>query len=684
MKQYTLCRLCSACCPVEVEIRNNKITSVQRIKRYSDALHQVCPKAEAAPEILYSEKRLKSPMLKDRKNKWIEVNWEKAIDMVAQKMTDIKDKYGPEAVCWLRGQAPDWGGAWHYAMRLMHAFGSPNVIGNGSVCHAGREAMQVFTYGEMTNPDYKNSRCILCWGRNDKDTNPSLYEDLLYARSQGAKLIVIDPVKTEIAEQADLWLPIQPGTDGFLAMAMMYWMIKHQNYNHEFVNHWTIGFEKLTKEVLHYSPKKVEGIVKLSADEIIEAVQCYVHNQPACIAEGNGLDMHCYVSQVTRAIAILRAISGNLDQKGGDLLPQPIPIKNFQLRNSIWQHPEPISKNYPLFSQYSERRGIHTLGVLTDAILEGKPYPIKGLIVQGANPIVTMANSNRVEKALQKLDFLVVIDPMMTQTAFLADIILPASYSFEQTMISNQALSNNFIRLHKKVIEPYAQSRPDWEIIFTIAQKLGFKKEFPWQSVEEAITYQLQPSGIETHILWDKPEGIITEQTRYKKYLTEGFKTPTGKVEIESTLLNKYGYEALPKFWDNLRFQEPSFYRQKEEFPFIVLSGKRPNYFVHSQFRHISSLTEKGNFPVIDINPQDAEKNNIRQGDLVRVSSPNGSIEMKINISCLVLPGMLRIAWGWGEVEKCYNLNLLTDDLLKDSIISTTSNRILMGKLTKI
>jgi len=684
MKINTVCRLCSGCCPVEVTLEKGKIISVKRLKRYPGKIHQVCPKAEAAAEIIYSPERLKGPKKMGKKGFWNEVTWEEAINFVVSRMNKIKNTYGPEAVCWLRGQASDWGGPWHYAMRLMHAFGSPNAIGNGSVCHAAREALQTFTYGNMSNPDFKNSRCIICWGRNDQDTNPTAYEDLLYARENGAKLIVVDPFKTALAKKADIWLQVNPGTDGFLIMSIMNWMIKHNLHDRKFTKDWTIGFERLKEETEKYPPEKISQITGVPAKKIIDTVNLFMQNQPACIAEGNGLDMHCQVSQVTRALAILRAISGNLDRMGGDLIPQPARIKNYQLRESFREKPLPISQDYPLFSQYNDRRGIQTLGVLIDAIIKEKPYPVKGLIIQGANPVVTMANSSRVQKALQMLDLLVVIDPMMTKTAMFADIILPASYYFEKTMISNSSLSNNHIQLQKKVIEPYEKTLPDWEIIFRIAKKMGFKKEFPWQNVEEAIDDQLEPSGIKVEDLINTPEGIVLEETRYKKYLQEGFNTPSKKVEIVSTLLEKHGYLSIPNFWNDIYCQRPSFYHKRGEYPFIGLSGRRPNNFVHSQFRHINFLKRLEDEPLVDIHPDDAKKRNIHQNDLILISTPNGSIEMRARKNPNVPSGMLRISWGWGEYLEKYNLNLLTDDADKDPVTSTTSNRLFMCQIKKL
>ena len=680
----TVCRLCSASCPVEVEKVQGKIISVKRKQRYPEDIHQYCPKAQAATEIIYSHRRIKQPKIKKKGGSWQAATWEQALELLANQLKVIKANTGAESICWLRGQASDWGGPWQYVMRLMHAFGSPNAIGNGSVCHAGREALQTWTYGNMTKPDYKNTRCIVCWGRNDQDTNPSAYEDLLFARKKGARLLVIDPVRTDLASKADLWLPVRPGFDGLLAMAMIHYIIEQRLYPEAFVRQWTQGFDKLKKSVKDYSINRVAPIVRLSPEKIISAVQLYMKHQPACLAEGNGLDMHCHMAQNTRALAVLRAISGNLDRKGGYLIPQPVQIKNYQLRKSFQERPIPLSAHYPLFSQYSNLRGIHAMGMLTDAILNEKPYPVKALIIQGANPMVTMANSERFRKALGKLDLLVVIDPVMTRTGRLADMVLPACYSFEQSLLSNKAMSDNCVILHKKVIDPYQNSLPDWEIVFRLARKLGLQKAFPWSDVEEAIEDQLAPSGITLKKLKEHPQGLLYEKTRYQKYLQEGFETPSGKVEIESSLLKNQNYPAIPEFWNEMAYQYPAFYAKKDQYPLVVLSGRRTNTFVHSQFRHIDHLRKETGAPVVEIHPEDARDRDIRDGDWVLITSPNGQIKMQARVKAAAAVGLVRVAWGWGEWQEKYNFNCLTDDQLKDPVTSTTSNRLIMGQIQKI
>jgi len=686
-KKYTTCRLCSACCPVEVSLKNNKIVSVER-KTSTPSMEEnyFCPKVRAAPEIVYSSKRLKSPLIKKEINGkivWEEVSWEEALDIIASKLNLFKQKYGAESVSWLRGQAPDWGATWQYAIRLMHAFGSPNVIGDGSVCYWTREMAHVFTYGAMTSADYKNSKCIIIWGKNNRNTSPSSYNRILYAKEQGAKLIVIDPIKTKLASLADIWLQIKPGCDGWLAMSMIYVIISENLYDSDFVKEWTVGFDELKEAAKEYVPEKIAEKIWLDAEKIREAARLYATTKPACLSEGNGVEMHLNTSQSMRAICILRALTGNIDKKGGDRIPQPIPFKDIRLNERLLDDTKSVGFEYPLLNDFPKNPGgIHTLLMLVNSILNEKPYPIKALIVQGANTIVTMANTKRVQQALEKLDFVVVVDLFMTQTAKYADIILPAVTSFEKTQLNFSSMIGNRIMLQNKLIECIGNSWPDWKIIFELAKKMGYRDEFPWNTVEEAIDYQLEPAGITVEMLRKNQKGITFGETRREKYRKNGFNTRSGKVEIYSEIFKEHGYPPIPNFEEDEKNQ-PSFYNEKDNFPLIGISGARSINFVHSQLRNIPYLFKREPEPFIDIHPEDAKIRNISDGDTVIIKTPNGQIKMKAKVSDIVHPGVVRIPWGWGEFNMSYNINSLTDDKKGDTISSTTSNRCFMCSVVK-
>lgn len=686
-KKYTICRLCSACCPVEVYLENNKIISVER-KNSTSSIEEnyFCPKLKAASEIVYSPKRVKTPLIKKKingKTVWNEASWEQTLDIIATKLDLFKQKHGAESVSWLRGQAPDWGATWHYAIRFMNAFGSPNVIGNGSVCYWAREMAHVFTYGAMTSADYKNSKCIVIWGGNNRDTKLPSYDRIIYAKEQGAKLIVIDPVRTKLASLADIWLQIKPGCDGLLAMSMIYVIISENLYDSDFVREWTVGFDELKEAAKEYVPEKIAGKIWLDAEKVKEAARLYATTKPACLSEGNGVEMHLNTSQNMRAICILRILTGNVDKKGGDRIPQPIPVKDIRLNERLRNDIRPVGFEYPLLNNYSKGPGgTQSLPSLVDAILDKKPYPIKALIIQGANPAVTMANSKRFLQALKKLEFIVVIDLFMTQTAKLADIILPTTTSFEKTQLNSSSMNGNRIMLQNKVIEWVGNSWPDWKIIFELAKKMGYRNEFPWNTVEEAIDYQLEPTGITVEILRNNSKGIVFEETRYEKYKKKGFDTRSGKAEICSEIFKEHGYLPIPDF-EQGEEKDISFYNKKESFPLIGISGVRSINFVHSQFRNIPYLLEREPVPFIDIHPKDAKTRAISDGDIVRIETPNGHIKMKAKVSDVVHYGLVRIAWGWGEFSLDYNINSLTNDEERDPITSTTSNRCFMCNIVK-
>ena len=684
MKTHTICRICSACCPIITTTKNGRLISAVRKSMLPQEKRYLCLKLKAAPDIVYSPNRLQQPLVREKRtNEFKETSWDYALDIIANKLKSLKSKYGAETVGWLRGMAADWGAPWDYVNRLMNVFGSPNTIGNGSVCYVTREFANTLTYGAMTFPDQRNSKCIVVWGKNDKNTAPNAYENLVYARQHGAKLIVIDPIRTKIASKADIWLQIKPGADGLLAMMMMNIIVSEKLYDKDFIENYTIGFNRLKKNLENYIPEKIAKSIWLDPDKVRKAARLYAQTKPACIIDGNGLDMQLNVFQNVRAIAILKALTGNVDIVGGDIIHQPPKLRNIQMKDHLPKDVKPITFNYPLFDEFHPTWSRHVQSCVVDAILDETPYPLRALIVQSGNPAVTMADSNRAIKALEKLDFLVVIDPFMNKTAKMADIILPATTSFEKTQLNRASIRTNLVTLQNQVIECIGNSWPDWKITFELAKKLGMDKEFPWDNAEDAINYQLEPSGITVEKLRENPKGILIKKTEYKKYKINGFATLTGKVEIYSKTLEQHKYSPVPSFGE---YGENfiSFYNKKDEFPLVGINGARSGNFTHTQFRNIPCLLKGEPECFVDIHPYDAKIKGIKTGDKVMVTTPKGFIIMKAAISDVVYQGSIRIAWGWGGVDFDYSLNNLTDDKKRDKVTGTPSSRNFMCNIEKL
>jgi len=675
MLKDTVCRLCSSCCPIEAEVRDQRLISARRKSFLAPDQRLTCPKLAAAAEIVSSPQRLTKPLIKKGDGSGFrEASWDEALDLVAARFRRHRECSGAPSVAWLRGMAADWGAPWDYPNRLMHLFGSPNTIGNGSICFVARDFAHTYTYGAMAFPEAKNARCLIVWGKNDGNTALGAAEGIHWAQEHGATLVVIDPVQTALARQADHWLQIKPGHDGLLAMAMIHIIISEGLYDSDFVADHTLGFAELQATAALYPPETVAESIWLKADQIRQVARLYATTKPAAIIDGNGLDMHSKVFDTTRAVAMLRALTGNLDQPGGDVLPQPIPVRNIQLKDRLPAGSTPITSAYPLFNDFSDTWGNQVQGCLVDAILEGSPYPVKMVVVQSGNPLVTMADSTRTRAAFSQLETLVVIDLFMTETARIADIILPATSCFEKTHLNRSSIRNNPMFLQNAVIPPKGDAWPDWQIVFELGRRLGFAAEFPWQTAEEAIDYQLEPAGVTVAQLRANGQGLRLEPQRYQKYRDQQFKTPSGKVEFYSARLAAAGLAPVP-FQQGWGEDPISFADQSDQYPLLGISGSRDIRFTNSQFRTIPSLMKNSPGPVVDLHPDDAQALAIVEGEQVRIETPKGAIDMIARISTTVRPGSIRLAWGWGDSLPAANLNSLTEDDCRGPVTGTSTSR---------
>jgi len=677
----TVCRFCSSCCPIEAEVEGGRLIGARRKSFLDPDKRLTCAKLAAAAEIVYSPERLTTPLIKKEDGSGFrEAGWDEALDRVAAQFLRHRQESGPQSVAWLRGMAADWGAPWDYPNRLMHVFGSPNTIGNGSICFVAREFAHSYVYGSMAFPEAKGAKCIIVWGKNDGNTALGAAEGIHWAKEHGATLIVIDPVQTALARKADIWLQIKPGHDGLLAMAMINEIIEENLYDADFIARYTVGFEELRQVAAQYPAEKVAGTLWLTAGQIKEIARLYATTKPAAIIDGNGLDMHREVFDTTRAIAMLRALTGNLDRPGGDVLPQPIPARNIQLRERLPEDAVPITRDFPLFNTFSETWGNQVQGCVIHAILEESPYPLKMVVVQSGNPLVTMADSTRTRAAFTKLETLVVIDMFMTETAKLADVILPAASCFEKTQLNRASIRNNPMFLQNAVIPPVGDSWPDWKIVFELGRRLGFAEEFPWQTAEEAIDYQLEPAGVTVGDLRNNGKGLRIEELRYYKYRDQPFKTPSGKVEFFSSRLAEAGFCGVP-LANGLGENPISFAGQSADYPMLGISGSRDIRFTNSQFRTIPSLLKAGAGCVVDIHPADAKQQAINEGQRIGIETPKGAIEMTARISTTVRPGTVRLAWGWGDFDPRGNLNTLTEDDVRGKVSGTSTSRSFMCRL---
>ena len=667
----TICGFCHTNCGITAYVSDGVLRRIKADPDHPASRGDMCPKAVAAPKVVYSPDRLEYPLRRTSKG-FQKISWDEALDIIASRLLEIKEKYGAESLVLCLG-APVTQSARDGFIQLLAAYGSMNITGPGHLCHVPREIAFRSVYGGMTEPDFKNSRCIVIWGSNPEDSRRfgeaahGRYSRLIPdARSQGAKIIVIDPRRIGLVGLADKWLQIAPGRDDALALAMLNVIIEEELYDREFVEEWTLGFEQLGEHVKRFTPEWAQDITKLRADDIREVARMYATTRPASIREGNAMDQYPNVAQTVRAIGILCAITGNLDVKGGNVFfPRTKLARYLDKRPNV----KPLgSDRYPLFP------GV-TFPCFVDAVLSGEPYPPKAMIVHHANPLLINANSQKTRQALERLEFLVVCDIFKSATAELADIILPEASDFERYGFNCYPCSEGaFVALRRKVIEPVGESRPVFDMEYEISKKMGLDSHYPWRNTEEWINYRLRADGITLEELKKQSVIYTTPQVEYRKYQKIGFNTPSGKVELFSKKFEANGYSPLPTYkeLDEVFDGQPGLL---DTYP-LVGTTRRPGVYVHTRFRNIPMLRKKEPDPLVRLSPGDAQTRQIKDGDLTLVESPNGTIKIRAKVTDEVSSGVVIIDFGWGNPwDQGANVNILTSDEDRDPVSCSTPNR---------
>lgn len=662
-----ICYMCTTRCPTRIHLVNGKATQIDVV---DPNVADLCPRGRAQLDFVYHPERLQTPLKRTGRRfegAFVPISWDEALDTVAKQFLKVKTEYGPESVVFWIAYTKEPRPYFH---RLTHAFGSPNYCTESSNCFSAQWLAAVLTYGKdygywqgQSNIVSTATKCKLVWSSSIEQSLPVVWDHHLHAKEKGLKLIVVDPCRTTIASMADIHLQLRPGTDGALALGMINVIINEKLYDKEFVEKWTVGFDDLKKLVQEYTPKKVEEISWVPAAKIKKAAIVYATEKPAQIGmSGNSTTHHYNGVQNHRAIILLPALTGNVEVPGGNRwTPDSIPTNDITLHDRVATMPQGLGADrFPIWtSMYKEMES----NVLAERIESGKPYPIKAIFGAGLHPAY-FPNSNRLAESLKKLDFIAVTDYFHTAGTRLADIVLPISSWLERHILITNPGSATLI---EPAIEPVGQTWPEWKIYFELAKRLGLGDEFWNGDLEACFNYILQPSGITVDDLVRQPDGTVKRPvpSRPAKYYEQaGFQTPSGKVEICSSILAKHGHDPLPVYKEPAE-SPVSKPQLADSYPLVLTTGARMLPFTHSQFRNIPQLRQLMPDPLVDINPVDADVRGIKSGDIVMIVSPRGSIMMKAHVTDTILPGVVSLPHHWpGEA----NVNTLIDDKNLDPI----------------
>lgn len=660
-KVNTVCISCVWSCGLVAYVEDGRLVKVEGMAEHPMSKGYLCPRGEALIEWVYSPDRILYPMKREN-GQWKRMSWDEALELIAAKLKEVKEKYGAHSLAIFCGSI----GVENleiaaFAQRFKGAYGTPNLLSVESNCYRSRIIAHQLTFGTFLLEEPDGANCVVLWATNPDESRPHL-GNLLRA-SAGKKLIVINPKRIPLAELG-VHYPIKPGSDCFLALSMINVIVEEGLYDKEVVENYTLGFDKLKEHVKAYAPEKVEGVVGLSAQQIRELARTFALTKPACIVPGTCFDQRVDGLQTMRAFAILQTVTGNVDVPGG-WASVAFPRLG-DLRLPVEEKPLG-AEEHPIFYSFWGRTSPYGQAMyLPRAILEERPYPVKALIVTAGNPALSMPESSTWKKAFEKLDLLVVMDMFMTETAKHAHIVLPACSFLERPGLGYvYAVTSGlpYIILRRQVIDPVGEAWPDWKFWSELGRRMGYADAFPWKTDKEVIDYFLEPMGLSYEKLDQYPHGTFYAQKTYDMVKKQKIRTPSGKIELYSQTLAEHGYAPLPEPVDpeKVLFSDPE---EAKAYPLWLSTGTRIVYYTHTQFRNLPSLRKHYPEPLAEVNPETAKAYGLSDGDFAVVETPKGQLKIKVKVTPELSPDVILISHGWDEA----NVNLLTGLDPKDPV----------------
>jgi anaerobic dimethyl sulfoxide reductase subunit A len=675
---HTMCAShCGGACLLRVHVKDGVITRIETDDAREPQLRG-CLRGRAYRQRVYAPDRLLYPLKRvgnRGEGKFERISWDEALDKTAGELKRVRDTYGPASIM-LAQMTGDVCTLNNFGAmeRLLNMFGGYTSPWGITSFHAGVYASLV-TYGTFfcsnTRDDLMNSKLIIMWGWNPADavngTNTCWY--LARAKESGARIVYIDPRFTDSAATfSNQWIPIRPGTDTSMLLAMAYVMIKGKLHNQAFLDKYTLGFDKFRDYVLGHAdgvpktPEWAAAITGVPAATIVHLAQDYAMVKPAALMTGIAPGRTANGEQYHRAAITLAAMTGNVGVHGGDAgarawesIMGGFPYPMNPMLSSIERAHNPVEKAYPRkpgpFS-YREPR-IH-FSRLADAILKGKAggyhADFKALVIAQCNYLVQFPNSNKIAEALRSLEFVVVEEQFMTPTAKFADIILPVATFLERNDVT-YGVGSAYIGAVNKVIEPRGECKPPWRIAAELAQRMGIK-DYLTKSEEQINEERAMANGVYDYRRFKKKGvyrlNMLIPYVAFRKQIEDPaknpFTTPSGKIEIYSQQWADLGIPGLTPI--------PQYFECKEG-PRDPLAKKYPLQLVTShlkrralsQFENIPWLRELQPHTVM-INVADAQIRGIKDGDMVRVFNDRGTIDIRAHVTERIMPGVVDVPHG--------------------------------------
>ncbi|SHE41244.1 thiosulfate reductase / polysulfide reductase chain A [Desulfofundulus australicus DSM 11792] len=669
---YSICFMCTVRCPIKVMVENDDVKLIEGNPHVAGIEGSICPKGAAGVRLLNDDERLKRPLIRTGprgSGQWREASWEEALDYVAAKLAEVKEKYGGRAIALTeRAQLNS-----HISKTFLKALGSPNYFTHDSCCkgslNTAFRTLTGYTDGQV-GVDWGKTKHIVLYGRNIFESlELKAVKQLMQALEKGTRLTYIDPRVTVTATKAHKYLMIRPGTDLALNYALMHVILKEGLYDKEFVNRWVLGLKELQQFVEPYTPEWAEKETGIPAYEIVSLAREVSEAKPSVIFHYGYRCSH-YLNEIyfRRSIIMLNALMGSIEAPGGIFFKKGAKDAGRKPLNKLTDQELPKVTEERCDGVGTSRLPLPdpahgVVQMLPKAILEEDPYPVKALLVWRFNPLLSIPDYEYTRRALENLDLLVTIDIQFSEIAWYSDVVLPESTYLERGDSIQEANGlKPALYMRRPAVSPRYDTKPGWEIMKSLADRLGIGQYFPYHTLEELWAYQLQGTGIsisdfdekgyvslsDEPIYWDRKDGIK-------------LKTPSGKIEFVSSLLEKNGFPSFPAY-------EPV--PAPPEGYFRLMIGRAAAH-THVSTQNNPLLNELVPENVLWINTRQAAKLGIKNGQMVEVISSRGRDTIRAFVTDLIHPEAVFMLHGFGHKvpvqSRCYGKGAM-DALLQENI----------------
>jgi anaerobic selenocysteine-containing dehydrogenase len=656
------CRGCHGGCMHILTVRDGKVVAVRPDPDGPLNRGKACVKGMTIIEQMYHPDRLLYPRIRRGPRgggTWERIPWERAYEMIAAEVRRLTRDHGPESIALTTGT-----GRHHLPQlfRFGNVLGTPNVTSSGAlVCLGPRVTAGEYTTGVFAGVDYYgdvNPAGILVWGANPSvsGADGELQWFIGDAVKKGSALIVIDPQPTALAKRAVCWLRPRPGTDGALALAMLRVIIEEGLYDRPFVEKHTVGLDQLRERCREYAPEKVAEITWVPEGEIIRAARLIASTKPLGLEWGCAFEHSPNAFQTCRAIFMIPVVTGNWDVPGGfvasmEIAPTPDPLFG---RLSAMAAGKAISGGYPWTDgTASPKMWAHPYEVF-DAMKTGRPYKIRALFSHANNSLLSMPDAYHVRDCLKELEFFVYMDLFMTPTAEYADIVLPAALWPEiDSVYCMPEFGERTLLTMRKAVQT-GECKSDEDFFMELSKILGL--DYGSETQREILDAQLSEMGRRrpeyAGIGFEEMKKLhyISPERRYRRYEKDGFKTPSGKVELYSEALGSMGIDPLPHWGEvpESHFSRPDL---AKDYPLVLTTGSRIQQYFISNGRQIRTLRKAAPFPRVSLHPDTAAACGVAGGDWIWIETPRGRITQKAVLKPDMDPRVVNCEMGWWYPE---------------------------------